>query len=759
MFVVTSALHLLEVQDFVVLAVGVGFAILLSLLFSSTFIKQMKSLIKAAQEMATGNANVAISSNGGGEIRELSASLRLIADNMQEQTEAASRIAKGDLQVHVTLKSDRDIQGKSLNQIVEALRELIAEMNNMSSEHDAGDIEVILPVEKFNGAYKVMAQGVNDMVNGHITVKKKAMAAVASFADGDFDVPLERFPGKKAFINDNVEKLRENVKQFIDSMNNMSMEHDAGDIDVIIPVEKFEGAYRVMAHGVNEMVKGHITVKKKAMAAVAAFAEGNFEAPLEQFPGKKAFINDNVEKLRMNLKNVNLEIHQLIGASQSGRLSERGDVSRFTGDWASMIQGLNGLIDAIMEPIQEASAVLEEMAKGNLHASVKGEYKGDHAKIKNALNETLSILSGYVSEISEVMTEMARGNMDVGIDSEYRGDFAAIKRALNHVIQSFNSLLHDINGAAGQVASSSMQVSGSAQLLSQGATEQASSVEQLTVSLEEIGVQTRRNAESAAEASDLAVKARLNAVDGNEHMKHMLGAMDGINEASGNISKIIKVIDEIAFQTNILALNAAVEAARAGQHGKGFAVVAEEVRNLAARSANAAKETTVLIEGSIKKVEGGTKIANETASALNKIVEDVAKAADLVGEIAAASSEQATGITQINQGISVISEVTQTNSATSEESAAASEELSGQAEMLKEMVGRFKLKRVDMAMAGFRDDRYGGSQASGGETVPAYAKYDRVRQTAVYTGRSETAAASAGGAIKIALSDREYGKY
>ena len=350
---------------------------------------------------------------------------------------------------------------------------------------------------------------------------------------------------------------------------------------------------------------------------------------------------------------------------------------------------------SLTRPISEIEAAAEQMASGNLGISIGYRSKDELGKLSGSMNHMTATLKGYVQSIDEVLGELARGNFTVETDTDFVGDFAPIKDSMTGIAESLSRTLLEIDQAAEQVASGSEQVSGGAQALSQGATEQASSIEELSATVDEISGNVRMNAENAQLSNRKVMETAEEIESGNAQMNELIAAMNEIKATTDQIGKIIKAIDDIAFQTNILALNAAVEAARAGAAGKGFAVVADEVRNLAAKSADAAKNTTQLIESSVKAVGNGASIAAETAEKLQSMKQKAEESSRLVDEITRASGDQANAVVQIMQGLEQIAVVVQTNSATAEESAAASEELNSQAQVLKSLVGQFRIDRSE----------------------------------------------------------------
>lgn len=346
-------------------------------------------------------------------------------------------------------------------------------------------------------------------------------------------------------------------------------------------------------------------------------------------------------------------------------------------------------------PIMEIREAAMNVAKGQLSTNIEYQSRDELGELADNMRDSMVSQNTYMEDLSRIMDALGKGDLTAEPKVEYIGDFSALKNSIGILMSTLNGTLTQINQAADQVSSGSDQVSAGAQALSQGATEQASSVEELAATINKISRHIQSMAEDAQTAKDENINSHNEIQTCSHQMEDLVKAMDNISAKSNEINKIIKNIEDIAFQTNILALNAAVEAARAGAAGKGFAVVADEVRNLAGKSAEAAKNTTALIEETVSAVAEGSRLSSETEASLAKVVENSQKVLDAVINISQASEEQARAVSQVTVGIDQISSVVQTNSATAEESAAASEELSSQAQVLKRLVNQFKLREEE----------------------------------------------------------------
>ena len=358
------------------------------------------------------------------------------------------------------------------------------------------------------------------------------------------------------------------------------------------------------------------------------------------------------------------------------------------------------LTRSITRPLNSLAEMSRKIAEGDFSVETLERKSEDELGM---LADSFGSMIDALKRKAQVVGQIADG--DLTTDVKMESDRDGLGKSLSQMVASLDDIMGQVNVSVEQVSAGSAQVSSASQSLSQGATEQASSLEEVSSSLNEISSQSKQNAENATEANSLAKTATSNAEAGNEQMQGLVGAMGKINDSSGEIAKVVKVIDDIAFQINLLALNANVEAARAGKYGKGFAVVADEVRNLALRSAESVKQTSEIVEGSMKNIEEGTKSAEATAAQLGEIVQGATKVAEFLGEIALASNEQAQGVEQINDGIGQIDQVTQSNAGSAEECAAASEELASQSQQLKGMIARFKVSNMVNGAGNGGDDR------------------------------------------------------
>ena len=620
---------------------------------------------------------------------------RALGGEPDEINKAASRIAAGDLDFSITLAAnDHDSAMAAMRTMQDKIKLLISDAGMLSRAAVDGRLSTRADATRHQGDFRKVVEGVNATLDSVIGPLNVAANYVDRISKGDI-------PGK---ITDpysgEFNTIKDNLNQCIDAVNALvadaAMLADAavqGHLATRSDVGRHQGDFRKIVDGVNQTLDAVIGPLNVAAQYVDDIAHGKIPAKItDTYNGDFNTIKNNLNQCIDAVNALVADAAMLADAAVQGHLATRADASKHQGDFRKIVEGVNQTLDAVIGPLNVAAACVAQISRGDVPAPISEHYNGDFNTIKQNLNTCITAISALVDDAG-VLAEAAReGRVTVRADAgRHHGDFRKIIEGVNETLEMIVNPIVTIKQAAETINTAAKEIAQGNTDLSQRTEEQASSLEQTASSMEELASTVKQNAENAKQANQLAMTASSVAVKGGEVVQQVVGTMSAINDSAKKIEDIISVIDGIAFQTNILALNAAVEAARAGEQGRGFAVVAGEVRNLAQRSASAAKEIKGLITDSVDKTSEGTTLVENAGKTMEEIVGSVKRVADIIGEIAAASIEQSSGIDQVNSAVTQMDEVTQQNAALVEQAAAAAESLMEQAEEMNAAVGVFKL--------------------------------------------------------------------
>jgi len=520
-------------------------------------------------------------------------------------------------------------------------------------------------------------------------------STVKEVAKGNINVHIDRSKistDEIGMLTRDAVSLVDSIKNLVDDFEKMTKKHMAGHYSFTLDETKYSGAYSNLVRQMKAMTDYYVQDTVDIINVMKNYSEGNFNHEIRPYEGDWVWANEAMSALRQNFVDIADEINRLAKNAADGNFNTLADEGKFQGSWAGLVRTLNALMETVEKPLVEIEHNMDLMAKGNF-SRLDGDFKGHFEKVKQAYNHNTESTLAYISEITDVLERVAQGDLTASVKRDFIGAYAPIKTALGTILESLNKTMASIQSATAHVVSGAEQINHGATQLADGSARQNTAVQELTASMHIIDQKAKESAANASNANERAASSTEFAKQGDEVVGSMLASIEKVRESSGEISKIIKVISDIAFQTNLLALNAAVEAARAGEHGKGFSVVAEEVRSLAGRSQESAGETTIIIDANGQNTDSVQDAAKNVAESFSTIAENINQMSKVIAAVVEMSQEQADSISVVNDNIGEISRVVQENSATAEESAAASEELNSQAEMLQSLVSFFKLKK------------------------------------------------------------------
>lgn len=531
---------------------------------------------------------------------------------------------------------------------------------------------VVIP-KNVTGKISRLSGKISDFLNGNLNV---------SFRTNDtYDIDI---------VSNKISDITEALKNIADDIEEAWGKVDRGDISVNVNENAYPVDFRGAAVNLNNIISSLTKETDNVLDAFKAYVSGSGECSLK-FKGEKALYNDVISSSQAD-GDFFADIDEAVIAACDGDFSRRIDEERYSGVLKEYVIKTNELLEAVDNPTRELLEVFSKIGgSSNFSDNIKGNYKGVFDEIKREVNSSFDLISNCLREIADVFTEISKQNLRISLSGNFKGDFKPMKDYIDFSINNFNGIIIDMGKTAKRISGESAKISGESNNISNKTSLQASAVNRLNMGISKIAEQFSENQKNIIEANNLAIQAKEKASVGNSQMDEMLSAMNDINDASNSISNIIKVIEDIAFQTNILALNAAVEAARAGEHGKGFAVVADEVRTLASRSQQAAKETTELIESSIDKISDGAKIAHNTAESLADIIEKFNTISSIIETASRISSGQVSEIDALKGSIDEIDNIVRDISSASE-SVLASNSLEKSSGELISLISAFKLK-------------------------------------------------------------------